>query len=632
MNAAPTVAGAGTASSATRGRGGIGVTAASSEPPPGSGAFRSIPRLLLASAGARGPKAALVDHRGAPDSVVTYEALGRAVEEVALGLDALGIGPGDRVAILSSNRPEWPICDLAIMALGGVTIPLHHVLPPNQVEYILRDSGARAAVVEGAAEMATIDTIAGRCPALDRVVLLAPPAAGRMPVSYDEVRAAGRDRRAADPGLFEHRLDALEPDALCSIVYTSGTTGEPKGVMLHHRGFLTVVLASEPMLGLREDDVFLSFLPLSHLYERVAGHWCALYRGCTIAYARDVGTVLDDMARVRPTVMVSVPRVYEKLRGRVETAAAAAGPVARRLFRGALATGRRYQAARAAGRAGLGLTAANGVAERLVFRKIRDKLGGRFRFPISGGAPLSVDTLDFFEAMGFHIVEGYGMTETHLIITLTPAGRTRRGSCGRPIPGVEVGVAADGEVLVRGDTVMRGYHHRDDLTRETIDTEGWLHTGDIGRLDEDGYLYITDRKKNLIVTAGGKNVAPAPIENALKSSAYIEEVCLVGDRRQFIAAVVVPDFAVLDAWARDHGLDPGDRDALVASPAVNALVMAEIRARQSDSAPYERVRKCVVLAEPFTFERGEFTPSLKVRRRVVEEHFAAQIEETYAAG
>ncbi|HEY6866432.1 MAG TPA: AMP-binding protein, partial [Candidatus Eisenbacteria bacterium] len=366
------------------------------------------------------------------------------------------------------------------------------------------------------------------------------------------------------------------------------------------------------------------------LYERVAGHWCALYRGCSIAYARDVATVAEDLTRVRPTVMVSVPRIYEKLRARVEARAEAGGPLARRIFRWALAAGRRYHEARHRGAPGAGLGFANAVADQLVFRRVRARLGGRFRHPISGGAALSVETLQFFDAMGWHIVEGYGMTETHLIVTLTPPGRTRYGSCGVPIPGIEVAVAADGEVLVRGPTVMSGYFGLEEATREAIDPEGWLHTGDIGRLDEDGFLYITDRKKNLLVTAGGKNVAPAPIENDLKTSLYIEEACVIGDGRKFIAALIVPDFATLDAWAEARGLGALDRAALAAHPDVNALILGEVRARQGGYASHEQVKKCLVLAEPFSVERGELTPSLKVRRKVVEQRYREEIERLYA--
>jgi long-chain acyl-CoA synthetase len=564
-------------------------------------------------------------------STLTYEQLGRAVEETALGLELLGIHPDDTVGILSCNRPEWPICDFAIMALGGVSVPLHHVMPPHQIEYILRDAAVKAVIVENDAQLTKVEAAVARCPALEHVVALEPLASAEPAFSFDALRARGRARREAEPQRLARLLDALDPDAVCSIVYTSGTTGEPKGVMLHHRGFLADVIASESVLHLRNDDVFLSFLPLSHLYERVAGHWCALYRGCTIAYARDVGTVLEDLARVKPTAMVSVPRIYEKLRARVEAAAATRGPLRRRLFAWALEAGRRYHAARAAGRADAALTVAHGVAERLVFQRVRARLGGRFRFPIAGGAPLSVDTLAFFEAMGFPIIEGYGMTETHLIVTLTPAGATRHGSCGRPIPGVTVRVAGDGEILVRGDTVMRGYHGKEAETRETIDADGWLHTGDIGRLDADGFLYITDRKKHLIVTSGGKNVAPAPIENDIKLSRFIDEACVVGDRRTFVAALVVPDFAALEAWARAQGLGASDRAALAAHPAVCELIMGEIRDRQKSYAPYEQVRRCIVLAEPFSLERGEVTPSLKVRRKVVEEHFLERIEQLYAA-
>jgi long-chain acyl-CoA synthetase len=465
--------------------------------------------------------------------VLTFEALGRAVEEAALGFEAIGVRPGDRVGILSYNRPEWAVLDLAIMSLGAISVPIHHVMSRTQVAYVLRDAEVTTLVVENPEQMAKVG--AARGASLRRIVALDPLDSSAVPaVAFDELCARGRARREEDAGAFARFLEALDPAAPCSVVYTSGAIADPKGVVLCHRGFLTVVLSSESVLNLRTDDVFLSHLPLSHLYERVAGHWCPLYRGCTIAYARDVRAVVEDLARVRPTVMVSVPLVYEKMRERVEGAASKAGRRSERIFHRAIAAGRAYRQARAAGRAGLVLAAANAVAELLVFRRVRERLGGRFRFPISGGAPLSVDTLAFFEAMGFPIVEGYGMTETHLIVTLTPPGSTRHGSCGRPIPGVTVRIAADGEVLVRGDTLMLGYLGNEEATRETIEADGWLHTGDIGRLDADGFLHVTDRKKNIIVNQGGKNIAPAPIENALRASRYIADVCVVGDRRTYL--------------------------------------------------------------------------------------------------
>jgi long-chain acyl-CoA synthetase len=523
------------------------------------------------------------------------------------------------------------ISDLAIMALRGVTVPIHHTLPSNQIQYILRDSGARILLVENQAQLGKLEDLAASCPALERIVLIDPVAtAGPSCTDYTTLVERGRMRRERESGFLARALEAVDADAPCSIVYTSGTTAEPKGVILRHRGFVTVVLSSETVLGLRSDDVFLSFLPLSHLYERLAGHWCALYRGCTIAYARDLTRVLEDLTQVRPTVMVSVPRIYEKLRSRVDERAANSGWITRRLFEWGIRTGLAYHTARLGRGAGAALAARHAVAQRIVFRQIRKRLGGRFRHPISGGAPLSADTLRFFQALGLHLVEGYGMTETHLIITLTPPGGTRPGSCGIPIPGVEVGLAADGEILVRGPTVMLGYHNKPEETRQVLDESGWLHTGDIGSFDDDGYLHITDRKKDLIVTAGGKKVAPAPIENDLRSSPLIDEVCLTGDGRKFIAALVVPNFAALERWATERRLVGLDRLALTAHPEVVERIMDEIRARQSAYAGHEQVKKCVVLAEPFSLERGELTPSLKVRRRVVQEHYREELERLYS--
>jgi len=517
------------------------------------------------------------------------------------------------------------------MSLGGVTVPIHHTLPPNQIQYVLRDAGARVLLVENAAQFRKIESVVGSCSALEHIVLFDPVVDPALHcIDYATLVERGSARRKQESGLLARALEAIGPDTPCSIVYTSGTTAEPKGVILRHGGFLTVVFSSEAVLRLRPDDVFLSFLPLSHLYERVAGHWCALYRGCSIVYARDIGRILEDVGRVRPTVMVSVPRVYEKMRSRVEQEVSKAGRNTRRVFEWALRTGLAYHAARLDRGAGPALSARYAVAQRLVLRRVLRSLGGQIRHAISGSAPLSVDTLRFFQALGLHMVEGYGMTETHLIITLTPPGRSRWGSCGIPIPGVEVGLAEDGEILVRGPTIMLGYHNKPEETREVLDHSGWLRTGDIGSFDDDGYLRITDRKKNLIVTAGGKKVAPAPIESDLKGSAFIEEVCLTGDDRKFIGALVVPDFAAIERWAAERGLADLDRPTLVRHTSVVNLVMEEIRSRQSAYASHEQVKKCVVLAEPFSLERGELTPSLKVRRRVVEEHYREEIDELYS--
>ena len=590
----------------------------------------SIVHILLQSAERHPDKPALLYRREGSYEPISYRQLVDRIEDLTHGLAALGIQPGDRVGILSYNRPEWPMADFAILALRAVTVPIYHTLPANQIAYILRDAGVKALFVENQAQADKVEEVRAGCPDLAQVISFTPVSPPGRVTSFETLLERGREHRRLDEGFFRRSVEAIDPTALCSLVYTSGTTGEPKGVMLNHRGFVRDVVSSEEIFRLLPEDVFLSFLPLSHLYERVGGHWCPLYRGCTIAYAEDVSTVARDLQIVRPTVMVSVPRVYEKLREKVLARAESGSPLARALFHQAMRDGLRYHDLKQEGRRDPWVSARYWLADRLVLRRVRQVLGGRFRFPIAGGAPLSVHTLRFFRALGLDVVEGYGMTETHLIVTLTQGGETRHGSCGRPIPGVEVRLAEDGEVLVRGETVMAGYYHKEELTRETIDAAGWLHTGDIGRFDEDGYLYITDRKKNLIITAGGKNVAPAPIENALKASAYIEEICLVGDGRKFIAAVVVPAYDEAVRWAEAQGLGTLDRPALAACPALHERVMEDIHRLQADFAGFEQVKKCRLLAEPFSVERGELTPTLKVKRRVIEERYRGEIDSLYS--
>lgn len=593
--------------------------------------FQSIVHMLLKSVNDFGDRPALLQRRGSVYESISYRELGERVEELTHGLAALGLRPGDRVAILSCNRIEWPIADFAILALRALSVPIHTALPSNQIGFILRDSGAKGIFVEDRSLYDKVVGAGASCPALQHILCFDPIESDGRPLrSFATLLEVGREHRKQDPDFFRRTVDAIDPGAVCSLVYTSGTTGESKGVMLHHRGFLHTVVQAEAIFGLRADDVFLSFLPLSHLFERVAGHWCPLYRGASVAYAESVGTVVRDLQIVRPTVMVSVPRVFEKLRSSVVQKVEASPALRRKLFAWAFRVGAERRESRLEGRSDLWLGARYRLADRLVLRKIRDVLGGRFRFPISGGAPLSTDTLRFFGAVGIDVVEGYGMTETHPAITLTPPGRTRIGSCGRPFPGIEVKIADDGEVFVRGPTVMAGYHGRDDLTRDAIDDDGWLHTGDIGRLDGDGYLYITDRKKNLIITAGGKNVAPAPIESDIRTSTFIEDVCLVGDRRRFIGAAVVPAWEAVTRWAEQQGLGGLARDELNRHPALVEMIMAEIRERQGAYAEFERVRKCFVLAEPLSVERGELTPTLKMKRKVIEERFRDEIERLYS--
>ncbi|MCF7797082.1 MAG: long-chain fatty acid--CoA ligase [Lentisphaeria bacterium] len=560
-------------------------------------------------------------------TTITYQQLDQRIHALAAGLRGWGIKSGDRIAILSNNCPEWAITDFSAMTISGIVVPIYQTLLPRQIAYILNDARVRAIFVENQEQLDKILEIQSDCPSLEKIAVFdATDSTGDFH-AFSELTALGKKEIDRQGDRFLEWLDQIDPQAVSSLVYTSGTTGEPKGVMLNQHGFVFDVINAESVFPLYHTDVFLSFLPLSHLFERLAGHWCPLYRGGAIAYAESIETVIDDLQMVRPTVMVSVPRLYEKISSKVLSQIESGSAIKKKLFYWAQRVGRKYHVQKH----GRWITLQYTLADKLVFSKIKAKLGGRFRFPVAGGAPLAVETLKFFEAMGLSIIEGYGMTETHLIIALTPPGNTRYGSCGPPIPGIEVKISDDGEILVRGDILMMGYYGKPDLTRESIDDEGWLHTGDIGYMDDDQYIYITDRKKNILVTAGGKNVAPAPIENALKRSQYIDDVCLIGDKRKFISAILIPNFDALTNWASEQQLDWANQDELVQLPEIHSLMEAEINLQQKDFARFEKVKKFIVLPQPLSIEQDELTPSLKIRRKVVSEHFKDEIETLYLA-
>ncbi len=592
--------------------------------------FQSVVHMLLETVKKHGDKDALRYRRGGKLKQYTYRQFEDAIRNLTHGLATLDLQPGDKAAILSNNRPEWTISDFAAFALRAVVVPIYQTLPPGQIAYILNDSKTRAVFVEDRNQLDKIREIKAKVPTLEKIIVFEEENAdGEDTLSFSSVIGEGRRRRQKQRSFFDDSIKEIDPEDICSLVYTSGTTGEPKGVMLHHKGFVTDIVYSEAVLNLYSDDVFLSFLPLSHLYERLAGHWCPMYRGATIHYAQSIDTVVEDIADARPTVMVSVPRLYEKIASRVQEQVEQGPAIKRKLFYWAVGTGLEYHDQRQKGKISPLLKRSYRLAEKLVFRKITNKLGGRFRYPIAGGAPLSVETLKFFEAIGLPIIEGYGMTETHLILTLTPPGQTRYGSCGKPIECIDMKIADDGEILVRGDILMKGYFGKPELTEDIIDAEGWLHTGDIGYLDEDQFLFITDRKKNIIVTAGGKNVTPAPIEHRIKTSKYIDDVCLVGNKRKYISAVIIPNEEMLKAWAAEKNMDGKNWEALCASDAVQTLMGDEIRSLQADFARYEQVKNFTILEQPLSIEKGELTPSLKIKRNVVEQHYKDRIDAMY---
>jgi long-chain acyl-CoA synthetase len=562
---------------------------------------------------------------------VSSEEFRQAVEELSLGLRALGLERGDRAALLSENRPEWAYADMATLCAGAVDVPIYPTLTASQVLYILKDSEARLALVSTPSQAAKVMEVRSQAPALRHVIGMDEGAAFPAGVlTLDEVRAKGRAELAARPGAVRESAAQVKPADLATIIYTSGTTGDPKGVMLTHSNIVFNVKASTAAFaGLDRHDVALSFLPLCHIFERMA-EYLMLHHGVTIAYAEGVEQVVGNMAEVRPTLMCSVPRFYEKVHVRVREKVAQDPPRRQRVFAWALRVGGEFFRHRVNKTSpGPVLRAKHAIADRLVFKKIRARVGGRIRVFVSGGAPLAKEVAEFFGAVGLVILEGYGLSETSPVIAVNLPDAMRPGTVGRPIPGVEVRIAPDGEILTRGPHVMKGYFHKPEATAAAIDAEGWFHTGDVGHLDPAGFLVITDRKKDLIVTSGGKKVAPQPIENRLKTNTLVGEVVIVGNRRNFPAALVVPNFDALEGWAREKGVPFASREELVQRPEVVALYEKLIEEMTPDLAQFEKIKKIALLPREFTLEAGELTPTLKVKRRVVEEKFKDVIDRLY---
>jgi long-chain acyl-CoA synthetase len=598
----------------------------------GAGTARTLNELYFGALeryGSGRPTAARAKRNGSWFEL-SYGDLADRVQDLSLGLLELGITPGDRVAILSENRPEWAIVDYACLTARCIDVPIYPSLPAKQVEYSLCDSGAVAIFVSTREQLEKVQGLRQRVPALRHIIAFDEEATGPGVLTLEQVYGRGR---AARSRRSSWKADALEakPDDLATLIYTSGTTGDMKGVMLTHGNITSNVTTSCKLFTFSDQDECLSFLPLCHIFERMFGHYCMFHSGVLINYAESVDTVAADMERWRPTLMASVPRLYEKIYGRVLERVRAGSGVKRRLFYWAKGIGERVVDLRLAGRpVSPGLAAQHWLADRLVFTKLRARTGGRLRFFISGGAPLSADIARFFHAAGMPILEGYGLTETSPVIAVNTFKHLRLGTVGLPIPGVEVKIASDGEIITRGPNVMVGYYRKAEATAEALDQEGWFHTGDIGLLDTDGFLRITDRKKDLIVTAGGKNIAPQPIEGLVKTSKFVSNAVMLGDRRRFPIMLVVPNLPTLTAWAAGQGIQANDTDAFLALPAVQGKMDREVRTTLRDLASFEVPKKLLLLAQDFTVEAGELTPTLKVKRRVVEQRHRAAIEAIYS--
>ena len=576
------------------------------------------------------PNALQVKVKGAYQPI-SHRVVAERVRRTALGLRKIGAKRGDRVALLSENRPEWAIADYACLTGGMTDVPIYPSLPAEQITYLLNDSGSVAIFVSTAAQAAKIAEIRAKCPALKAVIGVADGKPPGVDMTLDELERKGAEGET-EGVIAQYRQEALavRPDEVATIIYTSGTTGEPKGVMLTHDNIFSNVQAAERIIPFAGGDTCLSFLPLSHIFERMAGHYLMFRTGTSIAYAESMDTVPIDMTLVRPTLVLSVPRLYEKIYARVLENALAGGGLKKRIFFWARGVADRWADEKLAGRTPGGLLGVKyAIAQKLVFSKLRARTGGSLRYFVSGGAPLAPEINKFFYAAGLVILEGYGLTETSPVIAVNSPEQFRIGTVGRPVPGVEVKIAPDGEILTRGPHVMKGYFNKPDATREVIDGDGWFHTGDVGEL-RDGFVAITDRKKDIIVTAGGKNIAPQPIENRVKTNKYVSQAVMIGDKRKYPVILVVPNWEQVEKWAKRRNLIWADRAQLLTMPTVRAKLEKEVREELVGLANYEVPKKIGLLEHDFTIERGELTPTLKVKRRIVDKSYKELIDSLYA--
>lgn len=592
----------------------------------------SLPRTIAELpffAGGRHPRPDLIGRCSANGIVgLAGRDLVDRVRDLGLGLGALGMSRGDRVAIVAESRPEWLLADFAILTAGAVTVPIYPTLAPEQIAFILRDSDVRLAIASNAAQVEKLQAAAALAPCLEAIVAMdAVSAAGPVRVvSWEEAVGLGHARMVKEWGVaktFQDGAKSVAPSDVATIIYTSGTTGEPKGVELTHGNLAANVAGSQERLALEDSDVALSILPLCHAFERTAAY-LYLSTGVSMIFAESLDTVARDLLKVRPTLMTGAPRVFEKLHARVVERGQAQRGIQRRLFDWAMGL-----AAEAGRTPAVAASWRWRLADRLVLHRIREGVGGRVRFFVSGSAPLRRDLVEIFAGIGAPILEGYGLTETAPVVSVTPPGAIRAGTVGPPLMNVEVRIADDGELLVRGPSIMHGYHKKPAETAEAL-SGGWLHTGDLASLDEAGYLAIIGRKKELLVTSGGKKIAPSPIEAKFREHSLVCEVALVGDGRNFISAMIVPDGA---AVARIAGVQPGPTAALAPlldRADVRQAFQAIVDAVNAPLAQFERIKKFALVPDEWTVASGVLTPTLKVRRRVVETKYRDVIDRMYA--
>ena len=562
---------------------------------------------------------------------ITYSQFKEETDLFAFGLASLGIKRDDKIAIISENRPEWINSDMAILSLGAVDVPLYPSLTSASIEFILNNSESKAVIVSNKFQLNKILKIQNNCKHVKHIIIFNEkdfdPSINHL-YTFKQVQERGKDFKNEDPELLNENRKLVKENDVCTIIYTSGTTGEPKGVVLTHKNIMSNVDAALESFPIVKDDVFLSFLPLCHIFERMAGYYTAVSSGAMICYAESIEAVANNLIEVKPTLLTTVPRLFERIYSKIMKNVETQSVNKQKIFYWALETGRQYANAKKEKKISIALPIKYKLASKLVLEKIQEKTGGNLRFFISGGAPLSRELGEFFEAIGIIILEGYGLTESSPVIAANRIDDYKFGTVGKVLPGIEVKIAHDGEILAKGPNIMQGYYKNKKETEATI-KDGWLHTGDVGVFDADGFLMITDRKKHLFKTSAGKYIAPSHIENTFLASKYIDQFVLIGDKRMFLSALIVPDFEAVREYADSHKIPYTTNQDIVRNETIYKLFENDMTQFQKKLANYERVRKFILLDKPFTIESGEITPSLKIKRKVVENKYKEFIENLY---
>ncbi|MEE9429723.1 MAG: long-chain fatty acid--CoA ligase [Melioribacteraceae bacterium] len=563
---------------------------------------------------------------------ISFQEVRDATEKLAFGLASLGVKEKDKVAIISENRPEWYYADFAILGLGAIDVPLYPISTADSIEYMINNSESVGVIVSTKFQLNKVLKIRSKCKSLKFIINLNnDETEGEQDVyTFNQVLEKGTSFKSDKPSYFEDSIGLVTEDDICTIIYTSGTTGEPKGVLLTHKNILSNVKSALEVVHVDENDSFLSFLPLSHIFERMAGFYLPLSCGSSVAFAESIEKIATNMGEIKPTVMTGVPRLFERIYSKIQRKVDKSPEKKQKIFKWAISVGQDYAERKRNGESiPITLGVKRKLADKLVFAKLREATGSNLRFFISGGAALARDLGIFFEAVGILVLEGYGLTESSPVIAVNRPNDYKFGSVGKPIPGVEVKIAKDGEILAYGPNIMPGYFKKKKETAEMIDKNGWLHTGDIGVFDAEGFLLITDRKKSLFKNSGGKYIAPTPIENLFLGSKYIDQFIIIGDKRMFITALIVPDFEALKEYADANRIQYTSDEDLVSLKQIDDMMQKDFAQFQKQLAKYEKVRKFTLLSKPFTIETGEMTPSLKLKRKVIEARYEELIDDMY---